>query len=97
MERVKIEAALREKTGKETAKKVRFKGNIPAIVYGRGANCAVQLSPASLKILNSIHFSQSAVIDMELADAKKKTRNRNRRNNKFVFFIGNRLGVCGLK
>ena len=72
MERVKIEAILREKTGKETAKKVRFSGNVPAIVYGRGANVAVQVQKAGLKTLNSIHFSQSAVIDLELADAQKK-------------------------
>jgi large subunit ribosomal protein L25 len=72
MERVKIEAILREKTGKETAKKARFKGNVPAIIYGRGSNLAVQISPVSLKTLNSIHFSQSAVIDMELAGAQKK-------------------------
>jgi large subunit ribosomal protein L25 len=72
MERVKIEAVLREKTGKETAKKVRFKGDVPAIVYGRGDNLAIEISKASLKTLNSIHFSQSAVIDMELAGAQKK-------------------------
>lgn len=72
MERVKIEAILREKTGKETAKKVRFKGNVPAIIYGRGANVAVQVQHAGLKTLHSIHFSQSAVIEMELANAQKK-------------------------
>jgi large subunit ribosomal protein L25 len=72
MERVKIEATLRGKLGKETAKKVRFKGNAPAIVYGKGANLAVEVPVAGLKTLRSIHFSQGAVIDIDLTGQDKK-------------------------
>ncbi len=72
MERVKIDAILREKVGKETAKKVRFKGNVPAVVYGKDINLSVQIPKESIKTLNSIHFSQGAVIDMALSGADKK-------------------------
>ncbi len=72
MERVKIEAVLREKLGKETAKKVRFKGNAPAIVYGKGQNLAVEVPTAGLKTLRAIHFSQGTVIDVDLTGGAKK-------------------------
>jgi large subunit ribosomal protein L25 len=72
MERVKIQAISRIKVGKETAKKVRFKGDTPAIIYGKGLNIAVQIPSTSLKILNSIHFSQNAIIDLQLQNGTKK-------------------------
>jgi len=72
MERVKIQASLRGKLGKETAKKVRFKGNAPAIVYGKGPNLAVEIPVAGLKTLRAIHFSQGAVIDIDLGGQEKK-------------------------
>lgn len=72
MERVKIQAILRDKVGKQTAKKIRRGGSVPAIVYGKGDNLTIQIPQASLKILNSIHFSQSAVIDMELSNNTDK-------------------------
>lgn len=73
MERVTIDVQLREKVGKETAKKVRQAGDVPAVVYGKDINIAVQISPASMKILKSVHFSESAVIDMNVLGAKKKS------------------------
>ncbi|MFA6281216.1 MAG: 50S ribosomal protein L25 [Candidatus Omnitrophota bacterium] len=72
MERVKIQASLREKLGKETAKKVRFKGNAPAIIYGKGPNLAVEIPVAGLKTLRAIHFSQGAVIDIDLGGQETK-------------------------
>jgi len=72
MERVRIQAILREKLGKETAKKVRFKGNAPAIVYGKGPNLAVEIPIAGLKTLRAIHFSQGAVIDIGLSGQENK-------------------------
>ena len=72
MERVKIQAILREKLGKETAKKVRFKGNAPAIVYGKGPNLAVEIPISGLKTLRAIHFSQGAVIDIDLSGQENK-------------------------
>ncbi|MDP2922893.1 MAG: 50S ribosomal protein L25 [Candidatus Omnitrophota bacterium] len=72
MEKIKLEAHLREKVGKEKAKKVRKEGSVPAIIYGKGTNLAVQISSVGLKTLRSTHFSQSTIIDMDIANAKKK-------------------------
>jgi len=72
MERVKIEAQIREKSGKEKAKKIRQAGNVPAIVYGRGANTSLELPLKSFKILKHMHFSRSAIIDMEVTGTGKK-------------------------
>jgi large subunit ribosomal protein L25 len=72
MERVKIEVFLREKTGKETAKKIRREKSIPAIVYGKDVNIPIKVPHQSLKILKSIHFSESAIIDMEIVNNDKK-------------------------
>ncbi len=70
MERIKIQASSREKTGKEIAKRIRREGLIPAVVYSSEANISLSLPITSLKALRSIHFSESAVIDMEITDAK---------------------------
>ena len=72
MERVKIQVNSREKTGKEVAKKIRKEGIIPAVVYSSGTNISLSIPLASLKVLRSISFSESAVIDMEIADGKKE-------------------------
>lgn len=72
MERVKIEVSPREGVGKESAKKIRFSGEVPAIIYAKDVNMSVTVPLPSLKILNSIHFSESAVIDLEVAGKDKK-------------------------
>lgn len=71
MERIKIKVEKREKTGKESVKKLRKKGYIPAVVYSNDINIALTIPFIGLKALRSIHFSESAVIDMEIADEKK--------------------------
>ncbi|MEI8350468.1 MAG: 50S ribosomal protein L25 [Candidatus Omnitrophota bacterium] len=74
MERVAIEASIREKSGKEKAKKIRQAGNIPAIVYARGMNLLVEIPIVSIKKLRTIHYSQNAIIDMTVTGAKDKER-----------------------
>lgn len=71
MERIKIQANIREKVGKEKAKKERRAGEVPAIVYGKGENLAVTIPTVSLKKLHKAHFSRSAIIDMELSGKEK--------------------------
>ncbi len=70
MERISIEAVLREKTGKEVAKKIRRLGEVPGIVYGKNTNLPVKLSIAALKTLKGISFSASTIIDLKLPGAK---------------------------
>lgn len=72
MERFTIKVSAREGSGKEIAKKIRKTGEVPAIVYSKDTNVAVCIPHESLKILNSIHFSESAVIDMQILKDKKE-------------------------
>jgi len=62
MERIKIQANTREKTGKEVAKKIRKEGSIPAVIYSADTNITLSIPAARLKALRSIHFSESAII-----------------------------------
>ncbi len=72
MERVKIEVNLREKLGKEGTKKVRQEGCIPAVIYGHDTNLSVKIPQVGMKTLRSIHFAESAIIDVDVVDGKKK-------------------------
>jgi large subunit ribosomal protein L25 len=72
MERIKIQSNIREKVGKERAKKERRMGEIPAIIYGKGENLSVTIPIPSLKTLKGAHFSRSAIIDMEAVGKEKK-------------------------
>lgn len=72
MERVKIEAQLRDSTGKEVTKKVRQADKVPAIIYVKGGNLPVMIGHDSMKVLSGIHFSASTIIDMELSSKDKK-------------------------
>lgn len=72
MEKVKIETYLRERTGKEGAKKVRKEGKVPAIIYGKDKNIPITVEAAGLKILKSISFSESTVLDMDVITGKER-------------------------
>jgi len=72
MEKVSIKVNLREKSGKEISKKERNQGLIPAVVYAKGFNLCVQVPLEALKVLNSIHFSESIIIDMDVLESKEK-------------------------
>ena len=71
MERIKIKVGKREVLGKKSLKKIRKENFVPAVVYSSNTNITLTISLASLKVLKEIHFSESAVIDMEIADDKK--------------------------
>ena len=71
MERLKIQVDSRDLKGKEAAKKLRDKGYLPAIVYSHELNVLISVPTASLKSIKAIHFSESVVIDMEIANGKK--------------------------
>ncbi|MCP4652738.1 MAG: 50S ribosomal protein L25 [Candidatus Omnitrophica bacterium] len=74
MEKIKMETVLRERIGKEGAKKVRQAGNVPGVVYGMDTNISIQISVANLKQLRAVNFSESAIIDMEISGLKKKEK-----------------------
>ena len=72
MERVKIEVSLRERIGKEGTKKVRQEGCVPAVIYGHDTNLSVKVTVAGMKALRSVHFAESAIIDVDVVGGKKK-------------------------
>jgi len=72
MEKVKIDAVLREKLGKEVTKKLRKEGFVPAVIYGRDTNLSVQVPHKGLMTLKSIHFSESTIIEMVVGNDKKQ-------------------------
>ncbi len=71
MERAKIKVEKRTDRGKQAAKKLRGKGFIPAIIYGKDINSAISVSPEGFKTLRDMHFSESTVIDLSIAGEKK--------------------------
>ena len=71
MERIGIKVDVRQDKGKESAKKIRKTGFIPAVVYGRDTNISLSLPFESLKVLRSMHFSESSVVDMTIEGDKK--------------------------
>ncbi|MBU2473417.1 MAG: 50S ribosomal protein L25 [Candidatus Omnitrophica bacterium] len=70
MERVKIKVSLREGRGKEIVKKLRKQGFIPAVVYSNDVNTVLNIPVEGLKVLRSIHFSESTIIDMDITGEK---------------------------
>lgn len=74
MDRIKIKVEKREAIGKEGVKKLRNQGYVPAVVYGDKINIVLMVDFVGLKTLQSIHFSESVVIDMEIiGDNKSKS------------------------
>lgn len=71
MERVKIKVEKREITGKGGVKRLRRQNLLPAVVYSEDINIILTISVDSLKVLRGMHFSESTVIDMEIAGDKK--------------------------
>ena len=71
MERTKVKVEKREVVGKEGVKRLRKLGYVPAVVYSNDINIALSIPVIGLKILRSIGFSESAVIDMEIVGEKK--------------------------
>jgi ribosomal protein L25 (general stress protein Ctc) len=66
MEKLEISVDARTDTGKQAAKKIRGEGYIPAVIYGKDINTAVNIPSDSFKILRDIHFSESTVINLTI-------------------------------
>lgn len=71
MERVKVTVNLREEKGKEAAGRLRRKGYIPAVVYSENLNTVLSIPQEGVKQLRAIHFSESAIIDMEITGSRE--------------------------
>ncbi len=71
MERIKIKVNKRDQVGKQAAGRIRKEGSIPAVVYSSELNIPITVPLESIKMLHSIRFSESAIVDMEVIGEKK--------------------------
>jgi large subunit ribosomal protein L25 len=73
MQKIRIKGFRREKTGKESAKKLRKEGVIPAIVYSKDTNIPIKIPFSELKEIRAHHFSESSLIEIEVENSEKET------------------------
>ncbi|MCK4918031.1 MAG: 50S ribosomal protein L25 [Candidatus Omnitrophica bacterium] len=71
MERIKIKVNKRCQVGKEASGRIRKEGSIPAVVYSSELNISISVPLESVKLLYSIRFSESAIVDMEIIGEEK--------------------------
>lgn len=69
MNKVSITVSKRDEKGKGPARRLRGKRMVPAVVYSDGSSIPLTIPPESLRILNAIHFSESAIITMNIDGA----------------------------
>lgn len=73
MEQLLLKAELREEKGKEKSKKIRFFGNIPGIVYGRGMdNVMVKIPEIEVSKALKTHAGANIVINLNIDGYKDK-------------------------
>ncbi|MBD3264111.1 MAG: hypothetical protein GF375_03295, partial [Candidatus Omnitrophica bacterium] len=68
MEKINITVKKRDDLGKGKLKKLRKEDFIPAVVYGHDISAPLLLDKEAFKVLRSIHFSESAIINMSIED-----------------------------
>tara|TARA_B100000315_G_C14589517_1_gene594924 strand:+ start:1697 stop:2392 length:696 start_codon:yes stop_codon:yes gene_type:complete len=72
MDRIKISVNKRQDKGKGPARRLRKVGIIPAICYSSDMSVSLSVPVESLKVLNSVKFSESAIIDMHIVEDEGK-------------------------
>lgn len=80
MKQLKITSIARDRLGKESSKKERKEGLLPAVIYGRQFSLPVVLPFVSLKVLRSINFSETSILEMTVDGYEGK-------DNKFPVII----------
>ncbi|MHB1001597.1 MAG: 50S ribosomal protein L25 [Armatimonadota bacterium] len=68
MDRIKLEARVRDNTGKSANKKIRMQGGIPATVYGKGDSQSISLKFSDFIEVLRIPGGRLSVIDMNIGD-----------------------------
>ena len=71
MERIKIKVDKREEKRKGPVRRLRKTGVVPAVVYSHNMNVSLSVPVESLKVLRSIRFSESAILDMSITGEEK--------------------------
>jgi large subunit ribosomal protein L25 len=72
MERVQLNARLRESVGKNTVRRLRREGQVPAVVYGRGIDALpVVVDGKALRGALHTHAGLNVLIDLALSDGDR--------------------------
>jgi large subunit ribosomal protein L25 len=76
---VSLKAERREALGKEQVKKLRRRGKVPGVVYGRHAEAAIPIELDEREVFHLAHGShagslESIVIDLEITEGGKKSK-----------------------
>lgn len=75
MEEVSLEVKLREKTGKEVAKKLRKQGLIPGVVYGaEGKTIAIQVPVKNFSQILHSGFGENVLITLNITNGKTQSK-----------------------
>lgn len=73
MEQLLLKAELREEKGKEKSKKLRFKDEIPCIVYGKGIdNITAKVLEKELQKALKTHAGANVIINLDIEGYKEK-------------------------
>jgi len=75
MQEVNLEVKLREKTGKEVAKKLRREGLIPGVVYGaEGKTLSIQVPEKNFTQILHSGFGENVLITLNIANGKTQSK-----------------------
>ena len=72
MERMSLNALVREERGKGVARSLRRNGRIPAVVYSKGESTAISLEPTKVRKLIMLGHAESTLIDLKIEGAAGK-------------------------
>src|SRR3972149_6913194 len=72
MEKISLNANIREEGGKGVARTLRRNGRIPAVLYGKGKSTSISLDPSRVRKLIMLGHAESTLIDLRLEGAVDK-------------------------
>ena len=67
-----LAAEIRTNTGKGSARQLRRKGRVPAVLYGQGECVLLTLDPEDLRVILRAHAGSTALITVKLAGATSR-------------------------
>lgn len=73
MERISLNASVRNESGKGVARSLRRSGRIPAVLCGKGVSTSLSLDPAKVRKLIMLGHAESTLIDLKLEGAADKS------------------------
>lgn len=73
MERILLNANIREERGKGVARSLRRSGRIPAVLYSKGGSTPIILDPFKIQKMIMLGHAESTLIDLKIENAIEKS------------------------